>query len=209
MKKGILLVLLTTLLFVPSVLFAKEATLNFKEALEEERIEETFESYKENDKQAIIYLFRGRGCSVCRSFLTFLNSITDEYGKKFKVVSYEVWYNTSNNKLLDKVADFTGVEAGGVPYIVIGDQVFGGYTSSYDDTIKKAIDDLYDTPVKERYDVLKELEKSEKEATKSTSSNTMVIVLCNLLFFALFGAVVIIVMNKKFKKIEALIKNKK
>ena len=209
MKKGILLVLLTTLLFFPSVLFAKEATLNFKEALEEERIEETFESYKENDKQAIIYLFRGRGCSVCRSFLTFLNSITDEYGKKFKVVSYEVWYNTSNNKLLDKVADFTGVEAGGVPYIVIGDQVFGGYTSSYDDTIKKAIDDLYDTPVKERYDVLKELEKSEKEATKSTSSNTMVIVLCNLLFFALFGAVVIIVMNKKFKKIEALIKNKK
>ena len=209
MKKGILLILLTTLLFVPSVLFAKEATLNFQEALEEEGIEETFESYKENDKQAIIYLFRGRGCSVCRSFLTFLNSITDEYGKKFKVVSYEVWYNTSNNKLLDKVADFTGVEAGGVPYIVIGDQVFGGYTSSYDDTIKKAIDDLYDTPVKERYDVLAELEKSEKEATKSTSSNTMVIVLCNLLFFALFGAVVIIVMNKKFKKIEALIKNKK
>ncbi len=209
MKKGILLILLTTLLFVPSVLFAKEATLNFQEALEEERIEETFESYKENDKQAIIYLFRGRGCSVCRSFLTFLNSITDEYGKKFKVVSYEVWYNTSNNKLLDKVADFTGVEAGGVPYIVIGDQVFGGYTSSYDDTIKKAIDDLYDTPVKERYDVLKELEKAEKEATKSTSSNTMVIVLCNLLFFALFSAVVIIVMNKKFKKIEALIKNKK
>ena len=47
------------------------------------------DSYKENDKQAVIYMFRGQGCGYCRAFLSFLASIVDDYGEYFKLVSFD------------------------------------------------------------------------------------------------------------------------
>jgi len=120
--------------------------------------------YQESDDQITIYMFRGTGCAFCKRFLTFLNSIIPEYGKYFKLESYEVWYNKDNSKLLEKVGDFLEEDAGGVPYIVIGDQVFPGYAPQYDDAIKKAIVDLYNS--KDRYDVFVEMAKAEEAAKK-------------------------------------------
>ena len=46
-----------------------------------------------------------------------------------------------------------GNAAGGVPYIIIGDNVFPGYAETYDDSIKDAIKKLYDS--EDRFDVFK------------------------------------------------------
>ena len=117
---------------------------NFKETLAAESMELKNKDYKETDDQITIYMFRGQGCDFCRAFLEFLNSISDEYGKYFKLVSFEVWENQDNNTLFDKVAAVTGEAAEGVPYIIIGETVYPGYVSDWDDTIKTSIKTEYD-----------------------------------------------------------------
>lgn len=137
----------------------KYKTLNLKEALAEEGIKEEFKNYSEKDDQITIYLFRGKGCSFCRAFLSYINSITDEYGKYFKIVSYEVWNDANNSQLMSAVSTYLKQYAEGVPYVIIGEKVFPGYTEGYNDEIKKAIVDLYNTNKNDRYDVFKAMDK--------------------------------------------------
>ena len=122
------------------------------------------EDYKENDKQAVIYMFRGDGCGYCRAFLTFLYSIVDEYGDKFKLVSFETWGDQKNAELFEKVLKHNGDDPSnsGVPYIVIGEKIFRGYAidGSWDEDIKKAITDQYNNP---KSDLMKTLKVSVKD----------------------------------------------
>lgn len=196
MKKKLFSILLIGLLMIPYQMGASTKTYtptNLEEALTQEQIEHDLSKYQETDDQAIIYLFRGNGCSVCRNFLTFLNSIVDEYGKYFKVVSYEVWYDQNNSALLEEVADFLDVSAQGVPFIVIGDQVFPGYLSSYDEQIKTAIKNQYDS--KNSYDVMKELEKA-----KNKMDPMVVTILWNLVFITSATTIILLYLNSKNKQ---------
>lgn len=165
MKKKIFLSI-ALLFLVPMFVFAstsKYETTNLEETLKAEEIEITFSNYKETDEQATIYLFRGHNCGFCHSFLEYLNSITDEYGKYFKLVAYEVWYDEDNANLMNDVATFLEQSATGVPFIVIGDQVFPGYTESYNDSIISAIKETYKN--ENKYDVLNEMRKAEIKKT--------------------------------------------
>ena len=201
--KKVLLTFLLCLTILPLGVSAAQMTykdkvytsLNLDEALTQEKIEHDFSNYKETEDQITIYLFRGNGCGYCRKFLTFLNSIIDEYGKYFKVVSYETWYNRDNSKLLSKVSNFLDEPANGVPYIIIGDQVFGGYNESYDDAIKEAIKNLYDQKSKDRYDVFKEMAKAEK----ASQINYFIIIFSNLIVIVVMGGIGLTYMTKQHK----------
>ncbi len=172
MKKFVVTLLLF-LFMAPMVASAKDLSeyhsLNLDDALKDEEIAKVYSNYVETGDQAIIYLFRGKGCSFCRSFLTFLNNITDEYGKYFRVVSYETWNDVDNYALLQTVSSYMGNLAGGVPYIVIGDKAFPGYISDWDQDIKDAIMKVYNTPLNERYDVLANIEKEGYVYTPETN----------------------------------------
>ena len=209
MKKKIAIIALMLLsVIIPVKTFAKEQykTLNLEETLAEEGIEKKFTDYKETDDQVIIYLFRGKGCAYCRKFLEFLNGITDEYGKYFKLVSFESWYNEENSNLLGEISTFMGEQASGVPYIIIGDKVFGGYTESYDESIKTAIKTLYDS--KDRYDVFEEYEYSKKWDKILNPSNFTVIIWTICL--VVVSTVVIVLTNRaNTKKIVVAIENNK
>lgn len=130
-------------------------SMNLDSTLNDESIEKKYSNYNETDDQITIYLFRGKGCGYCKAFLTFLSSITQEYGKYFKLKSFEVWYNENNSALMNEVAKYLNEPAEGVPYIVIGDKVFAGYTTAYDEDIKTAITNLYNIPKENRIDILK------------------------------------------------------
>ena len=176
-------------------------TLNLEGALKAESLDYDLSSYKESDNQAIVYLFRGDGCGYCRRFLTFLNSIVPEYGKYFKVVSYEVWKDSANKKLMGQVADFLEKDASGVPFIVIGDKVFEGYASDYDDDIKNAIKDLYNS--KNKYDVFKEMENAKNNTTsENNNTSSTSVIIWNLVFVVLAGAAVIYYNARRFNKLE-------
>ena len=206
-KTIIFLILLIGLIALPFRVQAetkKYNVLNLKETLAEEELEEEFKNYKETDNQITIYLFRGKGCGYCRAFLTFLNSITEEYGKYFKLRSYEVWNDQNNSALMGEVSNYLGEPAGGVPYIIIGDKVFPGYASQYDENIKKAITDLYNTKKNKRYDVFTEMKK-HSNTNETTSTN---IIIWNLAFIALATTIVISYINLKFKELKVEINTK-
>ena len=197
MKKK-LLILLLVIALLPIRAFAKTYyddynTKNFKETLEAEGMEIKNKNYKEDDKQAIIYMFRGDGCGYCRAFLEFLNSISEEYGKYFRMVSFEVWNDANNSELLNKMPIVTNKSAGGVPYIIIGEKVFGGYAEDYNEDIKNAIMAQYNDP---SYDVFEKLD----EMLNGNSGNTSFAVIFWNAFFVVAATVAIIIVNNKNTK---------
>ena len=141
-----------------------------------------------------------------------------------------IYYDFSKFKT---ISGFLGEEARGVPYIIIGDKVFAGYSSSDDNDLKSAIKKLYDTKKSKRYDVLKEYKKENKLTGNYTSKNlketlddesielkgkvkttsisfdSIPDVLYNLLFVAAGTGVIIFYTNRKFKTLEEKINNKK
>ena len=152
MKKILLSLFMMCMVAFPMVTYASEYekvnledynTTNLIETLQSEDFEVKLKDYKETDDQVTIYLFRGTGCSYCRAFLTFLNELPAEYYNKIKVVAFDAWYDEAAANLLTNISSFMGEEAGGVPYILIGENAFPGYASEYDEGIKAAIDAEY------------------------------------------------------------------
>ena len=206
MKKVWITLLLLAVMILPTHVFADEITRqNLDEILRSKNITHDFSNYSENDDQAIVYLFYGQSCGYCQKFLEFLNSIIPEYGKYFKVVGYEVWSNSANSDLMDKAAKILDESADGVPFIVIGDQVFTGYSSSYDDKLKSAIKSLYDTKKEDRYDILAEIEKGDSQKTSGVSSKA--VILWNLAFTVVAVFVIYGITNSQNKALVAKIED--
>lgn len=204
--KKIMSVLLVGLLFVPMMINAdvKDYKTNtLSEVLKEEGIDIDLGDYKESDEKINIYLFRGKGCTVCRKFVTFLGENIEEYGKYFNLVAFEVYYDVDNSKLMSEVSNFFGDEAEGVPYIVIGDEYFPGFidTDDYESSIKTAIKKLYDS--KDRYDVFEELDKPVEEAKDNSTS----IILWNLFFTTAATLVILFVNDRHYKELNSKIEN--
>lgn len=175
MKKKMIIGLLLAVLLLPMHVFAEKIdianynTTNLEEAFKDENIKYDLGSYKENDNQIPIYMFRGKGCVHCQDFLQYVSdTLVKQYGDKFKLITFETWYDTKNSGLLDKVINFFGEEKSAVPFIIIGDKHFLGYASSLNSEIENAINTLYNS--KDRYDVFEEMNKEEKKGTTSTAA---------------------------------------
>lgn len=94
-----------------------------------------------------VYLFRGEGCPHCEEALEFFKKLSsdEEYGKYYNLKKYEVWYNQENASLMEKVSTELKENVTGVPYIVVGEKTFSGYSSENEDQIKKAIKEAYES----------------------------------------------------------------
>lgn len=192
--KNTLFVFLFLMILPVGVFASSYSTLNLEETFLREKLEYDVTNYQESDEQITIYMFRGQGCSYCRQFLTFLNSILPEYGKYFKLVSFEVWQNKNNAALMNDVADSLKQNISGVPFIVIGDKVFTGYSNTFDDQIKKAIVEEFNN--KNGNDVLKAIEKADKEKNKSSVGSATVII-WNFIFVGIGTGIVLLYVNNK------------
>lgn len=183
MKK--ILLFIAALLFIPSLVNAEVQVLDLKETLEEKGITIKDENYKETDEQIKIYLFRWSGCSHCYDFLVYLNSLVPEYGHMFKLRSYETTTNADNEAVMKKVKEYFGDgNKSGVPYIVIGDTTFYGYSERMDDSILEAIKTEYEKT--KRFDVFDALE--EKESKKNPNDGLYIII---PIVVIILGAIVI------------------
>ena len=131
-------------------------------------------SNNEDSKKVKLYFFHGDGCPHCAEAEEFFDSIKDEYGDKFEIVAYEVWYDTNNSELLQKVGEARDEKISGVPYILIGDKSWSGYASNLDDEIIDAIKSEYDKDVADRYDIMNYVDgsKGNSKALDDNSSNS-------------------------------------
>lgn len=137
-KLKFLFIMLIGILLVPYTVFAAEDT----------------NSDTGSDKKVNVYFFYGNGCGYCAKAEEFFEDLKEDYGDQFNLVMYETWYDSDNADLMQKVADARKEEASGVPYIIIGNQSWNGYDSSYDDEIISKIKSEYKTEPDQRYDIM-------------------------------------------------------
>lgn len=126
-----------------------------------------------------VYLFKREGCGFCANALTFFNSLSEdeEYKEYFNLVVKEVLNNKTNSSLMEKTAEKLGVSLSGVPFIVIGNAHFEGYANTFDEQIKAAIKNAYET---ESEDVVASI--SEKKDTSATTIVILIAVAAGVVF---------------------------
>ena len=178
-KLKYLVILFAAVLLLPMTVFAVD------EEVVAENPEATETTGTEDSKEVNLYFFRGEGCPHCEEAEQWFQSIEEEYGSYFKVVDYETWYNEDNAALMQKVAEARGETAEGVPYIIIGDKSWSGFTESYEQEILDQITSVYAQDVSERYDIMKYLDgsapkKDAKDADKG-ANDALVLVLIILI----------------------------
>ncbi|MBR6948561.1 MAG: hypothetical protein IKH54_00065 [Bacilli bacterium] len=162
-KVKYLFLILLTLLVLPFTVFAEEEDV----------------ATEEDDKEVIVYFFRGEGCSHCAEAEAWFESIEEELGSKFKIVDYETWYNEDNADLMTKVAKARGEEetATGVPYIIIGDASWVGFDKSYESEMTDKINEMYEQEVSKRYNIMDFLDSGDTDTKNNTGNDILSLVI--------------------------------
>lgn len=124
-----------------------------------------------SDEKVNVYFFYGNGCGYCANAEEFFDDLKEDYGDQFNLVMYETWYDEDNANLMEKVADARKEEVEGVPYIIIGNQSWNGYDSSYDEEIISKIESEYKTEPDERYDIMNYVDDIDLSGA-ATSTNS-------------------------------------
>lgn len=98
---------------------------------------------KTDHGKVTINIFRGSGCSHCYEALEYFNENISTYSDYIEIRVYETWKDTDNASLFQAVAEKLNDEAGGVPYIVVGNSYHeAGFASSMgEDIIQAALDE--------------------------------------------------------------------
>lgn len=104
-----------------------------------------FDDIRIESEKINIYVFWGDGCPHCEELLIFLENIYKEYKEQVNIYAFEVWYNNENGKIMDLFLDELDGKVGSrsVPYFIIGDKSFEGYTSNMDEEIINTIISKY------------------------------------------------------------------
>lgn len=140
----ILIIILVILIAILSIIAIIKLT-------EEERIHanmlKTYDNITYDDK-VNAYLFYGEECPHCEHLLKYLDTLTNY---EYNLYKFEVWHDKSNSKLkkivIDKLSSLNYLKPdisidnyyGSVPLLIIGNNVFLGYSSKYDIDIENSL----------------------------------------------------------------------
>ena len=91
---------------------------------------------KEEAGKINFYLFHGAECPHCADEREWLEKIKVLYKDYINVYDFEVWHNKNNQSLMKEVGKELGVNPDGVPFTVIGDSYYIGFS----DTIASRIE---------------------------------------------------------------------
>lgn len=151
--------------------------------------EEVTTTQTEESKEVNLYFFRGQGCSHCAEAEEWFESIEEEYGSYFEVVDYEVWYNEENNDLMQRVAEMRNETVEGVPYIIVGNKSWSGFTDDYKEEIISEIKTNFEKNVADRYDVIKLVNQNHVEKkSNDTLSLIIILVVVGVVGFGIYKA---------------------
>lgn len=194
-KLGLLFIVIMSLFILPVSVLADKNNSKNEDVESNEKVDD-----KENDEKKSkvkVYFFHGDGCPHCADAEEFFDSIEDEYGDLFELVSYETWYDEENAALLDEIGATRDETITGVPYILIGNKSWSGYASDYDDEIIEAIEDEYDTPDKDRYDIMDLIDIAVDEDKEEKNDFSGDVIALALILIVVAGIVVGVVFARK------------
>ena len=86
-----------------------------------------------------LYLFHSETCMHCQAEIEYLNTLKEEYDN-LKIHLYEVDSHKDNAKLMIKVKDKLKIDSPNVPFTVIGNYYYIGFSDGIGDGIKELID---------------------------------------------------------------------
>ena len=127
-----------------------------------------------------VYMFRGEGCPHCAEAEEWFEAVIDEIKNKVELVSYEIRNNENNAKLMEQVGEVMKQDVEGVPFIIVGNKTWSGFSQDYASEILEEIDNVYKTKKDDRYDVMtyvKDLAKDKDSDKTDTGSIIAVIVM--------------------------------
>ena len=87
-----------------------------------------------------IYIFWGDGCPHCKALAKFISKLPAETKNKVNIYSFEVWGDKDNKTFMKNFGKFLDQDVRGVPFMVIGDKIFDGYSSGDTKTDQQILD---------------------------------------------------------------------
>ncbi|MDD4036438.1 MAG: glutaredoxin [Bacilli bacterium] len=129
-------------------------------------------------EKVTVHLFWENGCPYCENAKEFFDSIKEEYSEYFQLKEYEVYSNQDNANLKAKVHAKFKMDSSGVPFIVIGDKYFVGYSSSSDEEIINTIKDQYNNG---STDVVQDIIDNKDVGNNNKESSAKILMLSSLL----------------------------
>ena len=87
-----------------------------------------------------IYIFWGDGCPHCKALAKFISKLPAETKDKVNIYSFEVWSDKDNKTFMKNFGKYLNQDVSGVPFIVIGDKIFDGYSSGDSKTDQQILD---------------------------------------------------------------------
>ena len=145
MKNKLLLLSFLLILLIPFGVNALSSTY-------ENKVYEVLGEEKSDDK-IDIYFFYGDGCPHCKDEEeNFLNLLDERYKDKYVLHKYETWNDDNNVALLKKVrAAFNLSSTSNVPFTVIGDNYWIGFTEFYGEEMEASIQEYLEIISHEEY----------------------------------------------------------
>lgn len=139
MRKKIFSLLLILVLLLPfSVLALTEDYQNKMASITNTEIE---------DGKVNFYLFKGEGCPHCADEEKWLQDIKKEYKDYVNFYEFEVWYDENNSKMMEKAKEIFDFSGPGVPFTVIGDKYYSGFSDSIGTMMENTINDYLNTEI--------------------------------------------------------------
>lgn len=138
--KNKIIVLITVILSISIVVLISN---NMKDNDEIKLTDMTEENISYSKEKINIYLFYGEGCPHCEELKNYLNSLDNKEKSYFNIYTFEVWNNSTNQQFMKESAKSLNKEVSGVPFLIIGNKTFEGYSESMNIKIKKAIKTEY------------------------------------------------------------------
>lgn len=86
-----------------------------------------------------IYIFWGDGCPHCKHLAEFLGEKQSEIGDKISLYTFEVWKDKNNLSFLKSFGKFLGENPKGVPYIIISNKTYSGFSETDEETKQEII----------------------------------------------------------------------
>lgn len=138
--KNKIIVLITAILSISILVLISN---NMKDNDEIKLTDMTEENISYSKEKINIYLFYGEGCPHCEELKNYLNSLDNKEKSYFNIYTFEVWNNSTNQQFMKDSAKYLNKEVSGVPFLIIGNKTFEGYSESMNIKIKKAIETEY------------------------------------------------------------------